>query len=672
MPYQQMPQFKSVPDKMFEIPQPGIGGLNLKDLEFEQEPNQSPYMLNVMYRNGAFAKRYGQEVLPVEIEDDIHAIVYFNNNVFIHAGTVIYKYEYEDGNCVSINTEMPDNRGQFIVFAQKLYYLIKDETDPSKTGLYMLGDTEFELAEITVPTLLINCRPGVTYPPSSEDSDQPNIIGDKFIHVYNGDGTAKYYIYDQHEYIDWDYPTTANPHPYKIEVDGVEQTYVTSSSPGAGQYTLVTESSAPFNGKKCIKFGTAPADGDMNVEVTWMMKPDEFETEKNQLFSCKYHESYGGSNNSCLFLAGCGESKYFYSNPYDITYYPLVNYATLGNTEEDISGFGRQYNVLIAFKPREVYSIYSYQINSSNSNLEELYGAEGFKSQLVNARIGCDCPYSIQLINNLLTWFNTKEGVCTLVSTNIQDERNIRVLSRNVERMNNFGIRGVLDYDEDPTKIQSADFDSKYFLIFPDSGMAFVWDYEISPYHFTSNGETPPSKLTWFLFDHFYVDEFLKVGKDLIYSGAHDVSRNKLVKLNMSFADLDFDEDGEPDGIESYYMTPFLQFGAIEYLKNVKNIYVQCRGDTATKIDMWYYDEDDALGEGESESESIVIGGRMWQHFEWSNFTWYIIGWASTFRRKCNLKKVQMASFLFKNNEVTRDMSITHIGLQYQVVKNIR
>ena len=57
MPIQQMPKFKAVPDKMLEIPQPAIGGLNLKDLEFEQENHQSPYMLNVMYRNGAFGKR---------------------------------------------------------------------------------------------------------------------------------------------------------------------------------------------------------------------------------------------------------------------------------------------------------------------------------------------------------------------------------------------------------------------------------------------------------------------------------------------------------------------------------------------------------------------------------------------------------------------------------------
>ena len=32
MPIREMPKFKAVPDKMLEIPQPAIGGLNLKDL----------------------------------------------------------------------------------------------------------------------------------------------------------------------------------------------------------------------------------------------------------------------------------------------------------------------------------------------------------------------------------------------------------------------------------------------------------------------------------------------------------------------------------------------------------------------------------------------------------------------------------------------------------------
>ena len=143
-----------------------------------------------------------------------------------------------------------------------------------------------------------------------------------------------------------------------------------------------------------------------------------------------------------------------------------------------------------------------------------------------------------------------------------------------------------------------------------------------------------------------------------------------MIKLNNSFADLDFNKDGEPDAIKAFYMTPFLQFDAIEYLKTVKNIYIQCRGDTASVINLHYYTEESL--NAEQEPESIRIGGRIWQKFEWDTFQWLSVNWAYTFRRKCSLKKIQMCAFYFDNDEVNRDMSISNVGLQYQIVKNVK
>ena len=87
----------------------------------------------------------------------------------------------------------------------------------------------------------------------------------------------------------------------------------------------------------------------------------------------------------------------------------------------------------------------------------------------------------------LLTWFNSKLGICTLVSTNIVDERNVRQISRNIDRTNSFGINGILNYNEELESIQSVDYDNKYFLVFPESGNCYVWDYELTPYYYTSS-----------------------------------------------------------------------------------------------------------------------------------------------------------------------------------------
>ena len=634
MPYQAMPQFKATPLQNLEIPQPAIGGLNLKDLEFEQEVNQSPYMLNMMYRNGAFGKRFGQ-IVHSTYNDTIHSVISYADDIFVHSGTKIYKYSDTP---IEVATGLPEEEGLFIVFAQKLYYLIS-------SGFYSYDGTVFSDIETYVPEVLINCKPDGSY---SDPIDDFNIIGSKFAIVYNGTGTDTVYkVYgDDDDIIDW----TVTP---IIEVDDEPTTDFTVDSTN-----------------KTITFTTAPPDGDLNVKMTFTLKSTVFADEKAKILSCKYYDTFGGANNSCLFLAGAGDSKYYYSKAYDISYFPENNFASLGNTEDDITGFGRQYNVLIIFKPREIYSLYSYIETSSTTVVEENIGLEGFKSQLVNARVGCDAPDSIQLINNQLTWFNSREGICTLVSTNVQDERNVRVISRNIERTNNFGVRGILDYDEDPLTVQSADYNNKYFLVFPESGHCFMWDYEISPYHYTASSETPPKALDWFLFDHFYVKQFLKYNKQLLYVSSHPDFNHSMVKLTADYMDLDFNNDGEPDAIHSYYMTPFLQFNAVEYLKTVKNLYVQCRGDTASLIDIYYYTDESQ--EPEQDAESIKIGGKIWKHFTWGSFTWSMVNWAITYRRKCSLKKIQMASFLFENNEPGRDMSITHIGLQYQIVKNVK
>lgn len=639
MPIREMPKFKAVPDKMLEIPQPAIGGLNLKDLEFEQDNNQSPYMLNVMYRNGAFGKRYGQEIYN-SYPDTIYSTVYYDDFVFVHSGTKIYRTNTE------VASGLPETKGLFIIFAQKLYYLIS-------SGFYEYDGTSFETIDSYVPDFIINAKPdGST---GGDVTDDLNILGTKFKIIYNGtENDTVYHVKEYNgaegnEIIDW----TVRP---TILVDDTE----------TNDFTVDTSA-------QTITFATAPGEGSMNVVMEFTIKSTVFADQRSQILSCKFYDTFGGANNSRLFLAGGGNSKYWWSQAYDISYFPENNFATLGNTEDDITGFGRQYNVLIIFKPREIYSVYSYTETSSTTVIEENIGLESFRSQLVNARIGCDAPNSIQLINNLLTWFNSNEGVCTLVSTNIQDERNVRIISRNIERTNNFGIKGILDYDENPLTIESADYNNRYFLVFPSSGYCFMWDYEISPYRYsTSGGETDPRVLDWFLFDHFYVKEFIKVGKQLVYVSSNSNFANKLIKLNSSFVDLDFNNDGEADAIHSYYMTPFFQFGAVEMLKNIKNVYIQCRGDTNTSIDLYYYTDDSAEPEPEPEPINVAGGFNLWSEYAWNDFHWFMNIWGNTFRRKCNIKKIQMASIYFENNQVDNDMSITHIGLQYQLVKYIR
>ena len=99
-------------------------------------------------------------------------------------------------------------------------------------------------------------------------------------------------------------------------------------------------------------------------------------------------------------------------------------------------------------------------------------------------------------------------------------------------------------------------------------------------------------------------------------------------------------------------------------------MYVQCRADTASVINITYFTEE--TPNGEREPEPIIINGKLWDKFLWTTFGWPVVNFANVFRRKCSLKKIQMASVLFDNNELDRDMSISHLSFEYAVIKSIK
>ena len=112
-----------------------------------------------------------------------------------------------------------------------------------------------------------------------------------------------------------------------------------------------------------------------------------------------------------------------------------------------------------------------------------------FDSRVINAYMGCDIPGSIQLVDNRLTWAHTRFGVLVLQSTVIEDERNVNVISRNI----NGGRRapGLLA-EQNLRNAISVVFQGKYFLIVNNN--AYVWDYLGTPYI----GNKDPIEMQWY------------------------------------------------------------------------------------------------------------------------------------------------------------------------------
>ena len=285
-------------------------------------------------------------------------------------------------------------------------------------------------------------------------------------------------------------------------------------------------------------------------------------------------------------------------------------------------------------------------------------------SQPVNNEVGCDMPHTIQYIDNRLTWGNTTHGICTLCSTNIIDERNVRAISRNI----NGGDRedGLLAEPNLKDAI-AVDYDGKYILFV--NNVAYMWDYRNAPFSESLKQTVDDSaKATaWYKWDSIPSVSCACVLGNL-YSGGSEAGElyyggEKINALTNSLNDFG-------NAIEAYYQTPLFDFQAFESLKTIKKAFFEVRGDTASKIRITYITDDDP--EGERDPEDIEIPAVLWDAFSWNSFGWSIMKYAKTFARKCSVKKVLLFGILLENNEVNRDLSVSGIKLKYTIVKEVK
>ena len=611
---------------------PGSGGLNLQDLDYLLPVKQSPKMMNMMYKNGIFGKRYGQEVFSM-FGSEVMSIGKYHEDLYVQIPAGIYKVSGSEPEQIFSGTF---KKGFFFIFNRILYFLSED--------IYLQYDgTTCKEVEPYIPDILIVSKPDGT---GGEVTDYNyNSIGAGFRVGFNGDGTSTVYHLPQQKDDDGNViPIDATP--VKVLIGDTEYK---EDDPSPG-FTVDRNAYT-------VTFTTAPAQGTDNVFITAYVTNTKY---RNRIYKCKYAASYGGNNNSHLFLAGNGDSTYYYSDTFDATYFPEMNYAVIGSTEDDITGFGMQYNVLIIFKPKEIFSV-SYSFSKDTNGTERMI----LSSQPVNNEVGCDMPNTIQYIDNRLTWGNTIYGICTLCSTAILDERNVRVVSRNI----NGGERepGLLA-EANLKDALAIDYDGKYILLV--NTVAYMWDYINAPFsESTRYSVDEMAKATaWYKWDNIGYrvgNEKYPVTAGIVIEGkAYMISNNAVILFNNHLNDF-----GQ-FAIESCYQTPLFDFQAFESLKTIKKAFFEVRGDTATKIHITYITDDDPIGE--ADPEDIEIPAIMWGSFSWSTFGWGIMQYAKTFARKCSVKKVMLFGILLENDEVNRDMSLSGIKLKYTVVKEVK
>jgi hypothetical protein len=586
------------------------GGLNLAEKEWKIPNNQSPKILNEWWHNGELSKRLGQEYVAdsITVETPCYATYkkLYKGHIIKHCGTKLYKQDPATKTTTEILSGLPSIKGSFSNFNGKLYY--------RQAGKYTQydGTTASEVIPY-IPVVIINRTPTG----GGDVLENYNRIGKGFTNKFNGNNSAVAYTLT-----DAGLDTTE----VKCTVDGV--TKVENTGFTVDRTTGI------------VTFTVAPGVGTNNVVLTAYKT---VQADIDTVLKCKYSIPFGGQNDNRLFVGGNG-SGYFYwtgisANGIDATYFAYNNYNVIGNSDEDITAFVKSFDVLTIHKESsEIYGETYY-----------FDGTKGVFNTFFIAMNGCDCPDTMEVVNNHPVWLNSKKGVCVLLGTTVGNQRNAPAISRNIDpRLLTSGSLKAAT---------SVDFAGHYWLCVNDK--VYLWNYSISPYYSTGDSDADAQRLSWWYFDNVNAGSFIS-DESLYYANR---TTGEIARFKTSFNDFGL-------AIKSVYKIPLRDLGNTVYEFDVLTMWVDIRVDTKTKIDIAYVMADEI--DLETESAVVEAGSFSIPGFSIPTFTLDVIGSRQTFTFEPQEKKVDLFGVEFSNNEVNRDMNISNVVIAYKLGKRKR
>lgn len=597
------------------------GGLNLSELEYRLSNKESPAMKNLIWREGVLCSRDGQEWVSEDDTLGVGHTVYprlFHDRLFAHIGTKIYCIDMsaESPAFAEVCSGVPEIRGSFFHYFDDLFYKTR--------GAYIQITYDAENDTFSgspvdgyVPNLLINADPDT----AAGDLYQPeNRIQAKKLVKYNAkDNVAVYHL-----------PVAGVDSVVSVTVDGavlVEDTDYTVDEE-AGTVTFMTAPPVtvpPTNNTVEIVYSKANTDA------------------YNSVMDCPYAVTYGGTGDLCVVVGGCpAQPNVLFWNgnniAMDATYFPVDNYQFAGDTDDMITGFGKQQSFLVVFKEHSIGRVKQF--------IEEIDGRSviDMPYMAINDKIGCDLPWSIQLIDNNLVWCNTDQGVHILKDSSYAYENNIECVSLKVNKSAVSPYALLRDVREGGV-ICSADDEKHYWLC--ANGRCWLWDYENSNYR-------EPS---WYLFTDIHPVAFANESDKMWHLNAS----GQLTKFSRFFRDY-----GE--AIDKSFRFPAQYFGGYDRLKNVNSVIIALRPDTSSVVQLSY------ISDYETRKDLTDLSHRVWalvpRDLSFRNLAG--IGFGAVFRRRPMCRRVKHFTMQLDNNTAGEDLAIVSAQVFYNYQGRLR
>lgn len=252
-----------------------------------------------------------------------------------------------------------------------------------------------------------------------------------------------------------------------VKISGTATTaYTFSDSTGVITFTNAPPVTVPFTSN--------------TIEVVYTMTTDYSAT----VMDCPYAAMFGGNQNLCMVLGGsrAAPNAFFWNGnnvAMDPSYWPVEHYNLSSDTEDAITGFGKQQGNLVVFKSRSVGKVamtFTTVETQSSDTVSRTYIEMDYVN--INSMTGCDLPWSIQLIENNLVFANTQQGVHIILDSSAAHENNIVCISTKVN--GDHGKEGMLYRLQRAQDAASFDDTKRYWLLV--EGVVYCWDYELSSY----------------------------------------------------------------------------------------------------------------------------------------------------------------------------------------------
>ena len=603
------------PSKTYTVEFPKLtGGLNLWELDYRLGANQSPNMKNLWWQDGVLQCRDGQKYITTDTSLGTGYTCFSNlfwGNAFSHVGGKIYRCVPGESltELIEVCSGVPENRGTFFRYQDFLFY-------KNKGGFYKIayqdgGFTASNVADAAyTPVIMLNADPAT----GSGDTYQPeNRLSPKKTIRYNAVKDTKVYML----------PVQSVDSIVEVKVDGAATTAYTVDLT-AGSVTFTT--APPV---------TDPATNN-TVEITYSKaNTDAY----NSVMDCEYAMVAGGDTSLSILLAGCDAqpNAVFWNDRDNLSmnpgYWPLTYYNLVGDTEDPVTGFGRQYSDIIVLKE---HSVGKMNFGVETENVDDR-SSISFTYVSINSKVGCDLPWSIQLIENNLVFCNTYQGVQILRSSSAAYENNVECISRNV---NGQATKGLLYDVRQSEVVTSFDDDDRYWLC--ANGNVYVWDYVVS-----TSGE--PS---WFFFtnvpgvSYFHDDE---------HNRYHLDGQGRVTRFGRYFSDYD-------GAIEKVYQFPTQDFGSYERLKDVTGILIAVRSDTDTDVTIQY----DTDYETRLDLNPILARSSHISPRDLSRRCLAVVRYAHTVRRNPGCRHIRHFSMTFSNNIAGYDLAIVSAQILFK------